>query len=170
MIRHLALGVATAMFMLLFAGTASAEDVFVKTRYAKLRAGTSSRDATIIKLKRGAKLTVVEKKGGFLRVKSDDGKEGWIAKSWTAPTLKSRSSMLEGLGAAARGGGSSDVSFTAGARGLSSQAAQYAGNTPDLKVVIASIVKLEKVEITVDELDSFLQEGGLGDYRLEAAK
>ena len=170
MLRTTALGVATAVFMLLFAGTALAEDVYVKTRYAKLRAGTSSRDATVSNLKHGAKLTVVETKGGFLKVKTADGKEGWIARSWTTPELKSRSTFLAGLGKAARGGGSSDVSFTAGARGLSSQAEAYAADMPDAKAVIESIKRLERFEITVDELDAFLQEGQLGDYRSEATK
>jgi uncharacterized protein YgiM (DUF1202 family) len=170
MFRPVIIGLITTFLLLVFAGSAVADEVYVKTRYAKLRSGTSSRDATISKVKHGAKLTVLETKGGFLRVKAPDGKEGWITKSWTTPELKSRSKFLEGLGAAARGGGNNDVSFTAGARGLSSQAASFAGNMPDLKAVVVSIEKLEKIEITVDELDKFLQEGQLGDYRQESAK
>lgn len=170
MFRPITIGLITSLLLLVFAGTAVADDVYVKTRYAKLRAGTTSRDATVAKLKHGAKLTVLETKSGFLRVKASDGKEGWIAKSWTTPKLRSRSKFLEGLGAAARGGGNNDVSFTAGARGLSSQAASFAGDSPDLKAVVVSIEKLEKIEVTVDELDKFLQDGQLGDYRQEAIK
>ncbi|GEM_PF-435482 len=153
--------------ILLTAGSAFADDVFVKTRYAKLRAGTSSRDATVTKLKHGAKLTVIGKKGGFLNVKTADGKTGWIARSWTTKELKKRNKFLEGLGRAARGGsGGKDVSFTAGARGLSSQAHTYAKDHPDLKAVVASIEKLEKLEVTMDELDAFLVAGKLGDYKV----
>lgn len=154
------------IFGLLLVSSASfAEDVFVKTRYAKLRAGVSSSDATVGKIAHGTKLTVLETKGGFLRVKAPDGKEGWIAKSWTTGELKSRSKFLESLGAAARGGGGKDISYTAGARGLSSQAQTFAGESPDLKVVVAAIERLEKVEITDEELDNFLMQGKLGDYR-----
>ncbi len=159
------LAVVVAVAVLLGATSAFAEDVYVKTRYAKLRAGMSSSDATVGKLKHGTKLTVLEKKGGFLRVRTADGKEGWITKSWTTPKMKSRSKFLESLGAAARGGGGKDISYTAGARGLSSQAQAFAGDTPDMKSIVAAIERLEKISFDDDEIDQFLKDGKLGDYK-----
>lgn len=42
-------------------------------------------DSKIIKvLKKGTKLTVLQEKGGWLRIQLEDGTEGWVGKTMTS--------------------------------------------------------------------------------------
>jgi uncharacterized protein YgiM (DUF1202 family) len=49
-------------------------------------------DSKIISvLKKGTKLTVLEEKAGWLRVRLGDGTEGWVAKAMTAEGTQPKS-------------------------------------------------------------------------------
>jgi uncharacterized protein YgiM (DUF1202 family) len=49
-------------------------------------------DSKIISvLKKGTKLTVLEEKAGWLRVRLDDGKEGWVGKAMTSEGAQPKS-------------------------------------------------------------------------------
>ena len=91
--------------------------VFVKSRHAILRDGTTSRHQKIATLKYGTPLVVIGQKGGWLKVMTKNKKIGWIAKARTTTKLRSREERLQMLGRAAANDTGGRVSFTAGARG-----------------------------------------------------
>ncbi len=52
--------------------------------FVNLRQGPSIDSKIITVVKKGTKLTVLEEKLGWLRVRLEDGKEGWVGKSMTS--------------------------------------------------------------------------------------
>lgn len=59
--------------------------------FVNLRQGPSMDSKIIIVLKKGTKLTVLEEKAGWLRVRLGDGMEGWVAKAMTTEGTQSKS-------------------------------------------------------------------------------
>jgi SH3-like domain-containing protein len=57
----------------------------VKSPTANLRDQPAVRGKIVVVLKQGARLVVLEERGQWLRVRAEDGKEGWIAGSVLAP-------------------------------------------------------------------------------------
>ncbi len=59
--------------------------------FVNLRQGPSM-DSKIVKvLKKGTKLTVLQEKGGWLRIQLEDGTEGWVGKAMTSEGAKPKS-------------------------------------------------------------------------------
>jgi hypothetical protein len=154
--------------LVLAAASALAAQVFVKGRTATIRDGKTSRSAVVGTADKGAALEVLEEGGGFYRVKLPSGAEGWVSSVWVDVKPPAKDGEMEKLGAMARSGGSSDVSYTAGARGLSPQAREFAA-TRDAAAVAAALERMEAVRIAPETIERFLEEGGLGPYR-EAAR
>lgn len=156
---------ALAAIALLVAGTAWARTVWVNTRYAKVRAGTASTAAALGRVDYGQALTVEGEAPGFLKITLPDGKPGWIARQWTSDKAPSREGLSERLGEAARaGGGTGQVTYTAGARGLTDEAKTYAVQK-DLATAAAAVERMEQLRVTDDDLETFLLDGWLGDWR-----
>ena len=67
------------------AATPASRTVYVKTSLANFRegAGTSARILRV--LRQGARLQLLETRNDWLRVRLDDGQEGWVAESVTSP-------------------------------------------------------------------------------------
>ncbi len=59
--------------------------------FVNLRQGPSMDSKIISVLKKGTKLTVLEEKAGWLRVRLGDGTEGWVAKAMTAEGTQPKS-------------------------------------------------------------------------------
>jgi curli biogenesis system outer membrane secretion channel CsgG len=55
--------------------------LYVKTQFANMRAEPSNTAKVLAVLRKGMKLTVVDEKSEWYRVKLEDGKEGWVAAS-----------------------------------------------------------------------------------------
>lgn len=162
--RHLAL--VAAALVLLLAGSALAQTLWVRSRYARLRAGTTSKDAVVAKLHHGEAVKVLKTQGGFARVRIAGGIEGWVSSTWlSAKAPSKRNRRLETLGAAARNDGSK-ISYTAGARGLAPEAKTYATAKGNAAAAARALEQLEKVVISDDALDAFLSAGKLGDYKV----
>jgi len=56
-----------------------------------LREGPGMNFKIISVLKKGTKLTVLEEKAGWLRVRLEDGKEGWVGKAMTSEGVQPKS-------------------------------------------------------------------------------
>lgn len=164
--RTVALAAAVALTVL--AGAALARTVYVKSRYAKVREGLASTSAIVGTVQIGQALEVVAEKPGFVQVKLAGGKTGWLSTLWTDPNPPAAESHLAKIGKAARADGK-EVSYTAGARGLSPESKAYAQDKPGGPEIAAAIERLEQVKVDDDTLDAFLKAGKLGDYR-EATK
>ena len=59
--------------------------------FVNLRQGPSMDSKIISVLKKGTKLTVLEEKAGWLRVRLGDGTEGWVAKAMTTEGTQPKS-------------------------------------------------------------------------------
>jgi SH3-like domain-containing protein len=58
----------------------------VKTHLANFREGAGTSMRILRVLRQGARLEILEERNDWLRVRLDDGQEGWVAASVTAPT------------------------------------------------------------------------------------
>lgn len=163
--RHRSWLAAAVVAATLFAEPAFARTVFVNTRYAKVRSGTTSTSPEVAKVAHGQALEVVGEQGGFLQVRLPGGQTGWLARAWTGAEAPKKDGVLERLGQAARAGGKQDVSYTAGARGLSQEAEAYAERMGQTEAA-AAVQRMESWRIADDELESFLRAGRLGEFRL----
>src|ERR1044071_9208677 len=116
------------MAMALLAGIVSAETVFVQGKTAKLRAGKTSLDPVVVELKFGEALEVLRKDGSWLEAKTAAGKTGWIFanKTSTVKPQEAGDSGLARLGQNVRKMEGSDVTASAGARGLDKESEAYA--------------------------------------------
>jgi uncharacterized protein YgiM (DUF1202 family) len=59
--------------------------------FVNLRQGPSMDSKVIKVLKKGTKLTVLQEKGGWLRIQLDDGTEGWVGKAMTSEGTQPKS-------------------------------------------------------------------------------
>ena len=59
--------------------------------FVNLRQGPSMNDTIIRVLKKGTKLIVLEEKAGWLRVRLEDGTEGWVGKAMTGEGTQPKS-------------------------------------------------------------------------------
>jgi uncharacterized protein YgiM (DUF1202 family) len=62
------------------------EILYVKTHLANLREGAGTSMKILRVLRQGARLQVLESRNTWLRVRLDDGQEGWVAESVTSAT------------------------------------------------------------------------------------
>jgi uncharacterized protein YgiM (DUF1202 family) len=64
----------------------TAKIVYVKTHLANLREGGGTSMKILRVLRQGTRLEVLEERSEWFRVRLQDGQEGWVAASVTAPT------------------------------------------------------------------------------------
>jgi uncharacterized protein YgiM (DUF1202 family) len=60
--------------------------VYVKWPTVSLREGPGMNFKTLVEVKKGTGLSVLEDKGQWLRVRLEDGQEGWVGKATTSET------------------------------------------------------------------------------------
>lgn len=68
------------------ASTPEPQIVYVKWPTTSLREGPGMDFKTLIEIKKGTTLAILEEKGQWLRVRLEDGQEGWIGKATTSET------------------------------------------------------------------------------------
>lgn len=85
-IRYLLLGLIFAV-----AGTAAAETVYVHD-YLRLgvRSNPNSSESPIAVVTTGDALTVLERSGGYIKVRTKDGAEGWVSKAYVSTEQPAR--------------------------------------------------------------------------------
>ena len=65
--------------------TAGGETVIVKPASLNVRTGPGTKYAIVLGVRGGDRLTVLERSEGWIRVRTDSGKEGWVSSSFTKP-------------------------------------------------------------------------------------
>lgn len=149
----------------LFTGLALAETVFVQGKSAKLRSGKTSLDAVVADLKFGEALEVLRKDGNWLEVKTASGTKGWIFANKTTTTEPSGGdNVLAQMGKSLRRSEASDVTASAGARGLDKVAEGYAKSAGITKQHRDTVDRMAAYQIPDQEVEDFLKSGGLGEY------
>ena len=149
----------------LLSGIALAETVFVQAKTAKLRAGKTSLDRVVADLKYGEVLEVLKKEGDWLEVRTAAGVRGWIFANKTMATKPSSGDeALAKLGKSFRRREASDVTASAGARGLDKASETYANKAGISQKDRDAVDGMTAFQIADQEVEDFLKEGGLGEY------
>ncbi len=139
---------------------APGDTVYAKRANVTLKEETSPSAADVAEVDQGTALTVLETSGPRLRVRTPDGKEGWVVKlqvTDAAPaTARRRSLLVDDLGPGER----QDLSAV---RGLSPTAEEYAAATQAPGQAIADARRMEQITeaLTPADVDAFLAAGGI---------
>lgn len=141
-----------------YTATATADIRYVSSINAKLLDKPSFKAELIKKLSKGTKLSISEKKGTWLKVKTDDATSGWVSKFLTnAKPPTDRASVLTGeknnhIKNIHRR--TSAITTAAAARGLASKAS---ASTSDLPIDVKAVRYMESFTISDTELDKFAE-------------
>jgi len=136
--------------------------VYVKADGTSLREGTSLGGPTVAELRAGTRLTVVEEDRLRLRVRTPDGREGYVTtrQVQTSPPASGGS----GLGGLVRDDRSaSELRTAASGRGLAEQARDMArdGEIDQRAVEDAEAMERLSESVSDSDVDSFLRQGGM---------
>jgi uncharacterized protein YgiM (DUF1202 family) len=149
----------------LLAGAALAETVYVQGKTAKLRSGKTSLDSVVAELKFGQELEVLRRDGSWLEVRTASGAAGWIfANKTTAAKPAEADDTLARLGKSFRRKDAAEVTASAGARGLDKVSEGYANRVGITQRHRDTVDRMAAYQITDQEVEDFLKEGGLGEY------
>ena len=157
----------TGIIVLVWAGTALAETVYVRARSAKIRAGQTALHSVLERVPRGTPLEVLERGDRWLLVKTPKGNQGWVYASRTATEKAAQEGgLLARLGKEFRGE-AAETAAAAGARGLDRLAEDYAKRAGVRAAHIAAMNRAEKLSarITEQQVEDFLRKGKVGEYR-----
>lgn len=147
----------------LIAGAAAqTATVYVKADGTSLRSGAQLGGPTVAELAAGTQLTVLEQERLRLRVRTADGREGYVA---TRQVQESRpDDGNRGLSGLVRDDRSaSELRTAASGRGLSEEARLLAATEAISERAVRDTETMEEVaaRITPQDVDAFLREGGM---------
>lgn len=149
----------------LVAGLAAAETVYVQATTAKLRSGKTSLDPVVAELKFGEALEVLKKEGGWLEVRTAAAVKGWVfANKTTATKPAGGDDFLAKLGKSMRRKEASEVTASAGARGLDKVSEEYAKRVGMTQQDRDAVDRMTAYKLIDQEVEDFLKDGGLGEY------
>jgi len=146
------------MLFLLGAGLAGAETparLNVQVQNGQIRATPSYLGAVVLAAPYGTSVAVVSQQGDWIRVRTDQGQEGWMHQS--ALTTK-RIAMSAG-GATAQTGASSEELALAGKGFNSDVEKQFKSQNPNLN--FAAVVRMLQIKVPPAEMRTFLQAGAV---------
>lgn len=144
---------------------AFAEALYIGAKKAQLRAGKTSLDQTVATLDFGDQVEVIEKSGSWLKVKTRSGVMGWIyINKVTALKPSNRSGPLASLGRIFRRTEASEITATAGARGLDKVSEDYANRVGITEEHREAVDRMTGYQLSDQEFEVFLKEGRLGEY------
>jgi hypothetical protein len=153
------------LLVLLLVAIAYAETVYVRSRSASLRQGKSSVDQVVTRVGLGEALEVLIREEGWVRARTAEGKEGWIfGSNVSSEKPEGGDTLLSRLGRGFRGE-AAEVAASAGARGLDKTAEEYAARAGVGPQHVAAINRLEKFLVSDEEVDRFLREGRVGEFK-----
>ena len=116
--------------MVVLAGIAPAETLYVKSKTAKLRAGKTSIDPVVGDLKVGEPLELLRTEGHWIEVRTTGGARGWLPVSNTAIAKPPGSDEDLAKGECFPQTEASDVTASAGARGIGDASRSLAPLSP----------------------------------------
>ena len=151
------------------AGIALAQaGLWVTSTGAKLKTDRKATAVTVTRVAVGAELELLETKGSWYRVTAPDGNRGWIYRGKVSETPPAEPSggggggLFGGLASSNIQAASADTSRSI--RGLSPETTQYADNAGTPVENREALDRVLAVKIDDGELETFLQEGRIGEY------
>ena len=149
----------------LVAGLVAAETVYVQATTAKLRSGKTSLDPVVAELKFGEALEVLRKESGWLEVRTAADVKGWVFANKTAASKPAGGDdFLAKMGRSMRRTEASDVTASAGARGLDKVSEGYAQRVGITQQDRDAVDRMAAYRLTDQEVEDFLKDGRLGEY------
>lgn len=149
---------------LLLTSISLAETLYVTAKSAKIRAGITSLDDVKDTVHYGDSVESLRAENEWIEVKTKSGAQGWLHTSKVSATPpEGAGSWLPPIPTKTPSGSSKPV-VTAGARGLDKAAEGYAernGISPQSRKAVDNMTAHE---MTDEQVENFLKEGGLGDY------
>ena len=146
-------------------GPAFGETLYVAAKSAQLRSGKTSLDPVVAGLKRGEPLEVVTRDNRWLQVQTAKGIKGWIYDNKVSASKPTgRDNELAALGRSFRRTDASDVTASAGARGLDKASGDYADRSGLTQQHRDAVDRMTAYKIPDEEIHAFLKSGRLGEY------
>ena len=145
------------------------EKRWVVSEGTALTAEASVSAARVAELAVGAEVSVVEDSGRWLKVRSSDGKEGWVyaGRVSTTPPVEEVGGGEGGLFGATMQESQIDTAKADSARsirGLSPEVTQYAQQRGTPEAYRKALDTILARSVSAKELKAFLREGKLGEY------
>lgn len=158
-----------SILALSFPALLAAETLYVKSDRTKVFTEESARSKLVGKLKKGARVKVVEKSKRFYKVGLPGGSEGWVFK------FKLTSKAPESLGGGGDGGllaalggeqkiSAREESSGGSIRGLSPTSQKFGKSKGIPQSIIDTVISMENYRVSGKELDQFQSQGRLGEY------
>jgi len=138
------------------AGRAGAElpaRLSVQVQNGQLRAAPSFLGSVLVVAPYGASVAVVGQQGDWIRVRTDQGQEGWMHQS----SLTRKRIVMSAGGATAQTGASSEELALAGKGFNADVEQQFKRQNPNLN--FAAVNRMEQIKVTPAEMRAFLQAG-----------
>lgn len=146
-------------------GAAFGESVYVAAKSAQLRSGKTSLDPVVASVKLGESLDVVTREDRWLQVQTAKGIKGWIYHNNVSSSKPaSGDNELAALGKSFRRTDASDVTASAGARGLDKASEGYAKRSGITQQQRDAVDRMTAYKIPDEEIQQFLKTGKLGEY------
>jgi uncharacterized protein YgiM (DUF1202 family) len=147
-----------ALACLLAAAPALAEQLYVDRDRLDLKAGKGAFYATTGSARRGDRLDVLDRSGGWVQVKTAAGAKGWV---FSAALSNSASSFSQLKGRFLGTSSTSELDKTAGYKGFDSVTTAAYVERNKLGRQMAQVKGLERPCFKPGELEAFAAEGGL---------
>jgi len=141
------------------------ETVYVAAKSAQLRSGKTSLDPVVASLKLGETLEVVTRDERWLQVQTSKGVKGWIYHNNVSPSKPAgEDNELASLGRGFRQTDASEVTASAGARGLDKATEGYAKRSGITQQQRDAVDRMTAYKIPDEAIQEFLKSGRLGEY------
>ncbi|NOS82722.1 MAG: SH3 domain-containing protein [Nitrospira sp.] len=153
----------TLAIFVITSGLGLAETLYITSKSAKVRAGKTSLDAITDTVHYGDTVESIRQENEWFEVKTKNGAQGWVhtTKLSNSPPTKGQDSTFLGMPLASR---ASQPTVSAGARGLDKVAEGYAEGSGISPQSRAAVDKMTSYQVDDKRVETFLKEGGLGDY------
>lgn len=146
--------------MLLIGSLAIAQTITIQVKETRLRSSPKFYAKTISQLERGDTLEKLSEERGWYEVKTPTGEVGWVHSS-AVETKKLKLSSGEWIETEA-----SPEEVALAGKGFNKEVeSEYRKNHPDLD--FTWVDRMEKIEISEEDIIAFLKEGKLGEYGAE---
>ena len=146
-------------------GAAFGESVYVAAKSAQLRSGKTSLDPVVASVKLGETLEVVTRDDRWLQVQTTKGVKGWIYhNNVSASKPAGGDTELAALGKSFRQTDASDVTASAGARGLDKTSEVYARRSGITQQQRDAVDRMTAYKVSDEDIQQFLKSGRLGEY------
>jgi len=142
-----------------------AETLYVIAKSAHIRAGKTSLDTVTDTIRYGDAVESIIRENDWVQIQTKSGAKGWIYaanKLSSVPPVNDQG-HFEKISANLKGPVSSTTT-SAGARGLDKVAQSYAENNGISAQSRQAVDDMAKYTVDDAQVDSFLKEGGLGEY------